>query len=722
MNLKIFKKFKIKNVFLLVFFIFTDFFAKSEILVNSPVSGTWSNPQMLVIQTESESEYFYSLNGENPELSGFAYDGPVLIDMSGEINLKIVKISRNSTERKDVSYKVLPDRGLSKNYSSFITTFFDSGVINYSAGGIISIPSELKYFLGNEATYETSENSFIQGRNLILDSNCILKRDIPCVIFDSESGKKWRFYIRTYPQTAGIYSRRDVPFKVSDWNKISFTSKNLLYKIDSGYWFYPEEDVVLDRSVNHMISWQSLSYEQGNPVEFFLLPPKPVISTVSDEDGTLTLNISGDDSYKMSIIENENDLHELFETVSIDVFYGDKESGVIELGIYSSSVYQGSMTVDYNIDKCPPKIPEIKSQAKNFINRENVELTIEGNSTSDLYVAVSDAFIIENPQMIFTKDSEIFKNVNAENFTRQDKSLVNINLQEIPGKSVYYKVCAYTKNGKNESQINEYSVIIDPYNYFYDSQKTESDSESLQKTSGTFENPYTDFFECLKDISKIRNARLYLKSDANFLNEQFTLSTNLEILSENGNSIYFEENSSLVVKNSSLVVNGIKFIRENKNHENDLSIPVLKLENSVLSMENCIILANFSQNALFMDSFASYVFIKTCIASVKADFYSSFASGVNSRFTVENSDISVNGGTSVVFSLNGGEHSFSQNRFTILGKAGHALEFFDSKADVFSNKSLCNLTRKSQNYTSFYSDKNSKVILKDNSEEWFLEI
>ena len=40
---------------------------------------------MLVIETDGVGDYYYSLNGSDPETFGFAYDGPVLIDLDGPV-------------------------------------------------------------------------------------------------------------------------------------------------------------------------------------------------------------------------------------------------------------------------------------------------------------------------------------------------------------------------------------------------------------------------------------------------------------------------------------------------------------------------------------------------------------------------------------------------------------------------------------------------------------
>ena len=61
----------------------------AEIKILSPVAGVWANKQMLVIENSEEGDYFYSLDGSDPESFGFAYDGPVLIDLTEQVKLNV---------------------------------------------------------------------------------------------------------------------------------------------------------------------------------------------------------------------------------------------------------------------------------------------------------------------------------------------------------------------------------------------------------------------------------------------------------------------------------------------------------------------------------------------------------------------------------------------------------------------------------------------------------
>ena len=272
-----------KKKFLTVLFVLSALIPlAAEINLLSPVEGNWANRQMLVIDNSDGGDFFYSIDGADPETFGFAYDGPVLLDVAGDVQLNVTRIADGGKKEKtSVSYKVTADDGAKASYHDFIQTFFDGGILNYSAGSELTIPQAFSFYLG------LPPENYQPARTLKLSSASVLSRYIPCTIFDKERDVKYRFIIKTYPQSAGVYSRRDVPFEISDWETISFLDDNLIYKIDSEYWGLPKEPRKIDRSSSHMISWQPLEYDAGNPIEFFVLPPKPEIIRDEFEDGSI---------------------------------------------------------------------------------------------------------------------------------------------------------------------------------------------------------------------------------------------------------------------------------------------------------------------------------------------------------------------------------------------------------------------------------------------------
>ena len=134
--------------FFLAFALNAQSAGSSTIKVLSPVEGNWCNKQMLIIDNDDNGEYYYSLNGADPEAFGFAYDGPVLIDLTGEITLRIKKVGKKKIETK-INFTVHQDEAINTPYRSFIESFYDSGVYNYTSGTELEIPDDLLYSFAN---------------------------------------------------------------------------------------------------------------------------------------------------------------------------------------------------------------------------------------------------------------------------------------------------------------------------------------------------------------------------------------------------------------------------------------------------------------------------------------------------------------------------------------------------------------------------------------------
>ena len=696
-----------KKLILLLICIFFSALAFANLKVISPIEGTFANRQMLVLETDGSGDCYYSLNGADPETFGFAYDGPVLIDLDGPVEIRITQTGKNK-EETFVKYTVIPDNALTTAYSTFITSFFDTGILNYTAGSILSVPEQLKFSFG------LPPDSFLKGRDLSISQNSVLTRYIPCTLLDEVSGKKWRFIIKTFPQTAGVYSRHDVPFIITDWETITFTNDNYIYKIDSEYWELPKKSIKLDRSVSHMIRWQNLEYEEGNPVDFFVLPPKPELKQNTADDGSLIFTLDGDASYSMSVLSagdgssglaSTSQYQELFTQLGVDTFYGDSISGQLEIGFYTNSVYQGKVQLPYSINKRPPSSPIISSSSPSFYSREPVALTIKGEGMSELYYAVSEPFTITSPSQTYSESSDLFESIRADNFVKADSSSLSMVLNPEGNGAVYFKVAAYSKNEKNIGALATYSVIIDQYNYYYNSFADSSIAD------GTALRPYASFEQCIEAINKGRYACLRVKGPLTVPAGLHYILSNCLFENEDDASLEFEQGACLVVKNSNLTLENftISPLREGKNiYKIDGIVPYFKLEDSVLDISKCQIAALFDANGIFIEANRSSVNVNGTIASVSAVEYASFISGIKTNVNIKNSSINATASTSVVISLNKGDVSFNNNSFKISGDKGRVAEFFSVNGSLVSNSFKANL-RNSSNAAPVYADKNSSI-------------
>ncbi|MCR5188713.1 MAG: hypothetical protein K6C97_07230 [Treponema sp.] len=686
-------------------FLFSLINLTAQIKILSPIAGTWANKQMLVIENQGEGDYFYSLDGSDPESFGFAYDGPVLIDLTDKVNLKVTFVSKTGKkEDASVSYEVKLDDGQRTSYKDFVKSFYKTGVYSYSSGAKFNIPSKLQYSFG------LPPDSFLQGSELTLSEKSVLLRNLPCTIYDPEKNIKYRFIVKTFPQNAGIYSKREVPFVIEDWNTITFTNQNLLYKIDSEYWGLPKEARVLDRSVSHMISWQNLDYTEGNPVEFFVLPPKPQIEIKKNDDGSVLYTINGDEAYTMSVFSKEkNDYMELFPEIGADVFFGDKASGLLDIGVFANSVYQGKIIAQYEIDKRPPSTPVITSSAKSFYSKSRVKVEVEGDPGADLYVALSQPYLIPESENIYKADSEIFKNVEIGEYKKVKSSKYGLYWNPRNSGPAYYKLSAYTQSGKNKSKVVEYSLILDQSSYYYDQ------SANSEEAEGTIEHPFTSFSQCLSQLEGVRAVTLRVKGDLN-IDEECQLEANYEIINNGDARIIFGPQAGLSVKSSSLEISDCRIL--NQISSGDLIKPLIKLENAVLTLKNSTLAINFEANGNVIDAYNSIVNISDTIASANALKYLSFISSVKTRLSIKKSQISTSAETSVIISANEGNLNASENEFTVSGKAGRVAELFKVRAKLTSNTFKGQLN--SENFIEpVYTNSPSNLVLSENESYGF---
>lgn len=686
-----------------LFTILSSHFLFAEVKLISPIEGQWANKQMLVIDNGAEGDFFYSIDGSDPEKFGFAYDGPVFLDVAGDVTLKIAQLS--SGGKKDsltVKYTVTPDNGYNTIYRDFVKTFYESGIINYSAGSKLYIPESLMFSLG------FAPDSFIKGTTLSVSTDCVLQRTVPCVILDKQKDIKYRFVIKIFPQSAGEHNQREVPFSIEDWETINFNNRNLLYKIDSEYWGLPDKPRVLDRSISHMLSWQDLDYNPGNPIEFFVLPPKPELKKQLFDDGSFIYTINGDEAYTLSFRNNETGEYSyLYSQIGADCFKGDRASGNLDIGIFANGVYQGNVVERYRIDKRPPVIPELKTNAKAFYSKEKVNVEITAEKDCQLYIALSEPTVLEKTEVPYSVDSEILEKIPVGEFKLSKSNTFKVGWGQKGNGPAYYKVQAYSKSGNNVSQIIEYSAIVDQLNYYYDSSYA-----GASIAEGTAEHPFTTFEQCVKGFKKNRTATLRVKGDM-IVDKTYELPANVEIINEGNGNIVFLDGASVTLKGGNVSIKDFN-ITNGQNGKTEEMVPFFKLENAVLNLDNCMISANFPVNGVVIDSYNSIINIKNTIGAVTSLSYASLISSVKSRITIKDSSISVNADTCVLISATNGNADITKNNLSATGRSLRIAELYGVKADITNNKFKLHNLEKTSKQSPIFINSATVLLEKDN--------
>lgn len=696
-------EFMLKKTFLYIvgfLFLAADIFAQ----VVSPVSGSWSNRQLLIIDVPPEGNAFYSLNGSDPERMGFAYDGPVLIDLSGEVNLNVSIIDRNGNKiLKRISYTVnespLPKDEVS---ASFVKDVLQKGFINYSAGDTFSIPAKLEYSLGDES------NVFSEGTDLSLSRDMIVSRYLPCVVSDGEG--RWRFVIQISPVKSGLFSRKDVPFKIVDWETFDFSDRNFIYKIDDGWWEQPKERVHLDRSVNHMISWQSVDYSKENIVRFYNLPPKPEVKTKTEKDGSVLVSVQGSGEYKLGLLDDKNSTCELYDSINIDTFKGDNYDGSLTVGVFYDSVCQGKLEVPFNIHKRNPQPPVIMPSVSGYFSRSAVRVGLASPEKNDVYYAVAGPVVLDENYSASAND--ILFDLNSVSYKKHYNAAV-VFAPVVEGAAAYRIVAYCLDEHNNRSKPAEYSVIIDQKNYYLDG--TVTDPELKKKANGTISYPFTDFSQIVTLINQSRFVHIRVTGDVNVPAGTTTITSNCQIDGVNDARLILAPTTNFVIRNSSVSFsNCIISLSESKNTTESAS--VFTLERGVLYMDEVEMSAVFGKSGFVINSDNSVVNITNSGITSTAESYSSAISAVDSKITIKKSRLTTVAGTAVNISAKGGLFDIYNSTCIVTGVMGRVAELFDTHSKIVRNNFVGDLKKPQGNNKPVYADdKNYTVEYSENN-------
>ena len=675
------------------FFLFFSYaFADTKII--NPESGIWANKQLLVLDISEYENAYYSLNGTDPLLSGFAYDGPVLLDMTGEVQLRVVSIAADGTlSETDVFYTVVQKQPAVSISTSFSNDMILQGIVEYRAGEQFSISSDFLYSFGK------LPESFRRGELVSYSPQCILARYVPCTVTDGHS--KWRLIIKTMPSLSGSVSMRYVPFKIYDWETIAFTDAKLIYRIDASYWSAIKAPVQLDRSIPHTISWQSIEVARGNPITSFELPPKPKITIPLFDDGSRSVCIDGNDGYQIGIASESGVM--LFDAAVVDTFPGDEVAGVLHAGIYYNSIYQGMVSVPYEVDKRAPAAPVIHSTAQSFYSRRPVEVTIDGDDDALLFVAISEPVAIHE-DAASSEARVLFDAVALDDFVQADSR--HILLDSHSAAAVYYRLCAYlVDRSGNESERVLYDVVIDKYNYYIDAT---ADPSIADGSSG---KPFASFESCLDAMQENRFAHITVIGAVAMPRGETALLFNCILDGQSNAELVFLPGSSLVVRSASLEVNNCIIRRTDSDTVAAAAhSSLIKLEHSVLTLNNCEVAISFMRNGTIVNADASAIAIADSGLTAISQNYASCIAAVNTKIKVTNSRISSVSQTAVNFSMQGGELELRSSFCRVSCSYGRNVELFGAQGRIVDNIFDADLKSSTKISNAIYTDEKNILL------------
>ena len=652
------------RLFLPIFLFFSLLPAFSQRVI-SPVPGTFANQQTLILDLPKGAEAFYSYTNTDPLTSGFAYDGPVLIDMSGKISLRVAVINGEESEEYKIDYTVT-DGGnpfaVGTAEKLFIDRIVSENILLCSGENVISVPRSLSLRIGD------GEKPAMKGGILSVSADNRLSRYIPCIVSSGE--QNWRFIIFLAPGEVLPLSKKEVPFEIENWSTFRFTGKNLIWAIDEGYWSASTDDVILDRSKSHIVYWQDVAYKSGNPIQSFVLPPKPSLLQES-YNKSVVFNINGDLRYKLSLVSSgaagEVLLNDgLYTTITFDTFEGDYISQTAVFALYCDGVYQGELSSSYEIDRQPPLPPKFIASEEGEYARRDVSLRVESEDGASVYLAVYGPLTVSANSYLDNNSEFDYIKPNSSDYVLYKSQ--PIELRAGTEMTVCYKAFAYSQDKSgNLSALSSYKVIIDEYNYFLDGNAPDFASD------GSRLHPFNSFEQALSVINEGKFVHFFVNGDILLSEELSLISSNCSFTGMRDARFVLPPSGYILVRDASLEMQNCVVQKDlDKSHPSDSRLFVF--ERSAASFEDCEISGSFDSSGTVFSSEASSIVLKNSGLSVQASNYACNHSAVNSRIQIEKSRFASISDTAVNFSLKGGSLDLRNSECEVISHLGRIVE------------------------------------------------
>lgn len=601
-------------------------FAFSEKDIISPAPGIWCNQQALVLSSQNACEIYYSITGSDPFESGFAYDGPVLIERKNDVRVRIGVVEADGSRKEfKIDYTVMPAvlSTLDNETREFAEkNLVKSPLITYRCGSELALPSGLKY---------SFENSRIPSlrQKLKLQSNNSVERFVSFFVTDGINN--YHSVIRVMPaEKSGSMEVLKVPYAIRDWVNFTFTNKKFIYQLDDEMWNSDYSERHIDRAREHSLRWQSVDFSKNNRVYETVIPPLPDVTSRNFGPGTVAFTIDGDGNYTF---ENGEKI------IFAEAFYGEENEGFFAPKVYLNGNLNGSIKVGYVLDKLPPSDPDFKASENSTFSRNAFALKINHSSDADVYYAVSEPVYYEEG-----KENQSGTEIQMpEEFSKYTGGDIVIRSHE--KKSCAYKIYAYAVDrAGNSSRIVEQKYIIDELNFYL------GGSTDSVNADGSFMNPFVSIEEALKAINSSEGGtRLHLKGDVIVNDGEYVISKDC-VIHGNGGKIIFCGASSIAVDGASVTLDNCTL---EKNEGANGSV-LAKVNRGTVSLIDCEITGFYREGGKLFEVKDSAVILKDC------------------GFTIQSNSIALCGDVS------GGTFNASGCRFTVLGQSASALRFSNS--------------------------------------------
>lgn len=584
--------------------------------VISPCEGSFSNRQMLVLNTEDGAECFYSLSGSDPLVSGFAYDEPVLLDVAGKVRVRIACVAPGkNAEYYDISYNVQERLPAEISARDFILNLQKQNIVEIKSGKEMSIPDNFLTGAGS-----SSNNPRNRAKVLKIESENSLSRFVPFSVSDSVN--IWRFtaFVSAKSSEQNVKNQKKFPFSFENWKLLLFSDDDFEWRVDGEEWKSGRGSKVIDRKSEHILEWKRKSEEEN--IEKFTIPKKPkilasrlpsgAVSFCADDDGWNILPVSsGLDNEKSHFLQP-------CEKIIFDVLPGEFVSSKAKFSLFFDGVLMGESSCNWGIDREPPLPPVLTPNIEGSFSRSSVLLSITTEENARSFYTVSDG---DSVSKLKKYTSPILLSASGEKISK-------------------YFVRAFSRDAYgNESLPSEFSVTIDELNY-----------------------PVRSFAEISAVLKTKHHAHFSLENDIVLPSGESVIDSDCMISSSRGAKIIVPSDGFLTIKGTWISLESCVFVKESGNSAESRFIVIDDSNVSFLDSEVC---ADFLRFGTALDIKKSVLTLENTGISVSSGEYACAVNAADSFVTSDKCRIWASGASAVVFNSVGGLLSVLESDCTI---------------------------------------------------------
>ncbi|WP_428771164.1 hypothetical protein V1L52_04785 [Treponema sp. HNW] len=677
-------------------------YAQTVSPVLSPAEGVWANYQSLVLDLPAGAEAFYSLNGEDPVVSGFAYDGPVVLNVSGNVRLLLVTVESSGTVRRfEIPYTVviketpsyirdaLERSAASPAKSLNAASSVNGALMDINASCFIDIPQNISYTIGNTGR-------FFSGRRLGLSEPTVFERYVPLVIYDGEL--PFRYVLRTGgdagtagAEIAGEYTAQtDVkpPIEFIDWNYALFnTQKPLVYSIDGQAVRVSESGKIhIERSKDRSIRWaqgepKNLRMDDSADFNTFFVPARPELRGEPSHavvNTAVRLSFSAPDF--LFCITAKDGQKRYTPVFIVDVLEGDALGFSQNIDVYYRGVRQGSVRPSFIIDKIPPLPPVFVSSEIDFYARNPLQLTLK--SDADVYYYAAP--VIKSKTGFSASD---IQKINDEAPSVKDEDFVRLSgknpyLKAGEKDALLYTLYAYSRDtAGNRSDTVRFQTVVDTVNYY-----AAADGAS-EAADGSPDKPFADFPSLYGALQKSPASFTRCFMSGSFTGvHALEFNRDTQIIGDGNTRLVFEKGGFLKITDASFSLEHSSLEQHFGGPSDVFQNRLIEAENARLFFSGAELICKDGNSASCIALNNSSLFMEDSGISVEAAVYAEAVSAHASVAELKNLRTLVIAPTALGLKSLRSSAVIEDSSFTLMGKLVRALEFTDSGFTLNSNR------------------------------------